>query len=71
MEIQIFFQPNCWALRRLIANALIEVLRQDKRNLSDDATVQAFFEKVVIFSAMARGFIAAVADSEGWDNFGQ
>jgi hypothetical protein len=57
-------------IRQLIANAIGEALERGRLNLSDNAAVQDFFEKIVIFSAIVQGVIVAVTDSDNMNNFG-
>ncbi|MDR2371926.1 MAG: hypothetical protein LBD60_02140 [Puniceicoccales bacterium] len=65
-----FFNQVSGPLRQLIANTLDEALQRGKLDLSDNASVQAFFEKIVIFSTTARGAIAVVVGSPEAELFG-
>jgi hypothetical protein len=65
-----FFNQVSGPLRQLIADTLDEALEHGQLDLTDNAAVQAFFEKIVIFSATARGTIAAVAGSDNTYKFG-
>ncbi|MDR1334540.1 MAG: hypothetical protein LBJ71_04965, partial [Holosporaceae bacterium] len=65
-----FFNQTAAPLRQLIVDVLRKAIEQDKLDLSDDEAVRAFYEKIVVFCAIARGSIAAVAGSDDMNLFG-
>ncbi|MDR0740772.1 MAG: hypothetical protein LBF34_03625 [Puniceicoccales bacterium] len=65
-----FFKQTAIPLRQLITNVLKVALERDKLDLSNNAAVQAFWEKIVIFLATARNAVAMVAGSNNMQYFG-
>ncbi|MDR0740773.1 MAG: hypothetical protein LBF34_03630 [Puniceicoccales bacterium] len=61
-----FFQQTAGPLRQLITDAF----EHQALDTDNDSEVQIFFEKIVHFSAIARGAIAAVTNSENMERFG-
>jgi hypothetical protein len=63
-----FFKQTAGPLRQLIADAIEGTLNSGELKLADDESVQAFFRKVMTFSAVARGVVAVAANPDSQDS---
>jgi hypothetical protein len=56
-----FFNQTAAPLRQLTTSVILKTLEQDRLDLEDDAAVQSFYEKIMMFAAIARNTIARVS----------